>query len=212
VDVIEGFIRGHVGRDDVVIDVGANVGLYTRLMATLAKHVYAFEPNPDIFPRLQASAGAANVTLLPVAVSEKVGEATFYLDKRPGLSGAASSLVRLADLAEQGVTEPVRVSTTTIDRLCADGPLRPRLIKVDAQGHEPVLFRGAEETIRRCRPYLVFRFWESYWDAGFSELFARLEKDYTLIRLQDCADASRFYRRSRRDGTADIAAVPKAGW
>jgi FkbM family methyltransferase len=211
VDVIEDFIRGHVGRDDVVIDVGANLGLYTRLMATLAKHVYAFEPNPDLFPRLQETAGAANVTLLPVAVSEKVGESTFYLDKRPGMSGAASSLTRLPDLAEQGVTEAVQVGTTTIDRLCEEKPLRPRLIKVAVEGHEPMLFRGAEGTIRRCRPYLIFRFWESCWDVGFSELFARLEKDYTLIRLQDGADASRLYRRGRYDGTADIAAVPKAG-
>jgi FkbM family methyltransferase len=208
-DEIERFIRDHVTSDDVVIDVGANQGLYARVFAQLARQVYCLEPNPTVFPLLCRNVKARNVSLFQCAASDRVGAIEFYLDKRPNMGGVASSVNVLEDLHAQGMVEKVQVETTTIDRFCEVQGIEPTFIKVDVEGHEPALFRGARTTIERHQPILVFEFWETWWDKGFSTLFDELAADYRLIRVQDGADALRLYRKSRGDQGVDIAALPK---
>lgn len=206
-DDLERFIRYHVTPDDVVVDIGANQGIYTKMFSQLAKTVYCLEPNPTIFALLKKNVPGANVHPLQMAASDRTGEIDFYLDKRPEMGGVASSVNVLDGMG--GAVEKVSVKATTIDRLCEDFGIVPTFIKADVEGHEPALFRGARETIKRHQPLLVFEFWESWWDNGFSDLFAELEQSYHLVRIQDGANASHAYRMGRGDKTVDIAALPR---
>lgn len=209
-DDIERFIHYHVTADDVVLDVGANQGVYAKTFAQLAHQVYCLEPNPEAFAILKQNlqaACAANVETLPLAASEKSGKISFFLDKRPGVGGVASSINKLDGM--QDFVEEISVETTTIDDLCTSKGIAPTFIKVDVEGHEPAVFAGARMTIALHRPVLVFEFWETWWTKGFDSLFSELERDYHLVRIQDGANASSVYRGTRGNGNVDIAALPR---
>ena len=68
------FIRRYLRRDALAVDVGANVGLYTRVMARHAKAVLAFEPHPDCARHLRRTS-PLNATVIEYALSEHAGGA-----------------------------------------------------------------------------------------------------------------------------------------
>ena len=209
-DDIERFIRYHVTSDDVVLDVGANQGLYAKTFAQLAHQVYCLEPNPEAFAILKqnlAAARAANVETLALAASRQSGKVSFFVDKRPGVGGVASSINKLDGM--QDFVEEISVETTTLDDLCANKGIAPTFIKVDVEGHEPAVFAGARKIMALHRPVVVFEFWETWWTKGFDSLFSELERDYHLVRIQDGANASSVYRGIRGNGHVDIAALPR---
>ncbi len=150
-------LRRLVRPGDTVIDVGANVGVYTLRLAHLvgpSGRVFAVEPEPGNLALLRENVernGHANVTVLPVAASDHDGEAELSLspdnqgDHRviPGAGGRASVPVRAARL----------------DGLLADaGPVS--LIKLDVQGAEGLALAGLERTLARSPDAaLLFELW-----------------------------------------------------
>ncbi|MEM1098876.1 MAG: FkbM family methyltransferase [Planctomycetota bacterium] len=122
-----------------------------------------------------------------VALSDEPGEATFFVNvKRRGFSGLRRHGAETA--GADGVLEQ-RVPVETLDRLHpADAPLR--LIKIDVEGAELAALRGGAETIRRCRPTIVFECTRSGMDAfGYDSdamfAFFRDELDYEIFLLED---------------------------
>ncbi|HEX8246204.1 MAG TPA: FkbM family methyltransferase [Longimicrobium sp.] len=127
----------------VALDVGANVGAYALLLGQWVRpggRVYAFEPAAQAFAGLSrhvALNGLGDiVTLVPVAAAASTGTAAFAAD---GVSGANR-------LGSGGMT----VATVTIDDFCAREGIRPTVIKIDVEGAELDVLRGARETIRRA--------------------------------------------------------------
>jgi FkbM family methyltransferase len=132
---------------DTALDVGANVGAYALLFAqwvTPTGRVLAFEPAPDTFDALRRHAALNGVDGVldarRVALSDGAGTASFAAD---GISGAN----RLRGAGEGG--GGMAVETASLDELCAAENLSPRLVKVDVEGAELAVLRGARETIRR---------------------------------------------------------------
>lgn len=203
-DPISSFISQHVREGDVALDIGANQGLYTRELVAMGARVFAAEPNPRILPILQVQAPGA--TFIEAAVSDRTGTAEFFVDLREGLGGAASSLNQLDGMEE--VTERVTVPLTTIDMICAEREISPSFIKVDVEGHEKAVFNGARETIARCRPAMIFEFWETWWTNGVSDIFDQLAPDYDLVILQTGENAKDVYPFEARDGVVDIGCIP----
>jgi FkbM family methyltransferase len=72
------------------------------------------------------------------------------------MHGVASSVLTLQGLSD-GRTVDVR--TKTIDTWCEETGSVPALIKIDAEGTEPLILEGARETMRRHRPVLIFELW-----------------------------------------------------
>jgi FkbM family methyltransferase len=141
-----------------VFDVGAHIGLYTLLFAQRVGkegHVHAFEPEPENFGRLRANLALNNietVRLVRAAAAAESGTATLHVF-RPGL-GAWHSLGRptLPDPFVHGQTvEPtaeMQVPTVTLDEYCAhSGVERIDLLKLDVEGAEVDVLRGAEELL-----------------------------------------------------------------
>jgi len=131
---------------DVALDVGANVGPYTVLFGQwvgAAGRVMAFEPAPAAFRGLERQVALNRLTriveLHRAAVSDAVGEAEFVSDGSAGtnhLTGRAG-----------GEGHRIRVPTTTIDAVCAERGVRPRLVKIDVEGAELAVLRGARATL-----------------------------------------------------------------
>lgn len=167
----------------VFVDVGANIGYYPRMASRLvgpAGHVYAVEPQPPAIELLRANlAGLANATLLPLAMGEAEGEVDFFVRER----GDLSSLEPTNELDPGIATTAVKVRMSTLDRELAAAK-RVDLVKIDVEGFELQVLRGARETISRHQPLVTFEYIDTITSsrgvglADFAEFFREL--GYTL--------------------------------
>jgi FkbM family methyltransferase len=130
---------------DAVVDVGANEGYFTVLAARLgASRVIAIEPQVRLAPilRRQLELNQVSAELLSVALGEKKGVAQMSLGS--ALNTGSSSLVR------EGTGGSVDVEVRSIDELSATWP-RVRLMKIDCEGYEEPILRGACEFLKQRR-------------------------------------------------------------
>jgi FkbM family methyltransferase len=133
----------------VLFDVGANLGQSTLAMLEYfpAPTIHAFEPSPSTFRRLQRAVGhRANVTLVPAALGDQQGRLPFHVTSE---YSANDSL--LSPAWTEGVTV-VEVQVDTVDQYCArHGIERIDLLKIDAQGYDLHVLRGAAAMLRDRR-------------------------------------------------------------
>jgi len=149
---------------DVAVDVGANIGFFSVMMAALTGprgRVVAFEPAADNLERLRcniATAGAANVTVIDQPVSDTTEQVSFYLNSDSGGGHALWDPGRFPgntrSQAEQCI---VRMTTTTLDAAIAALDLPPpRLIKIDVEGAEHCVLSGAAGLLSNHGvPYII---------------------------------------------------------
>lgn len=139
--------------DGVIVDVGANVGLVSLLMARRFpdRPVHAFEPNPSTFAALEANAArnrAGNIQCHRAAVSEAEGTVLFEND--PVKRGTAS-------IALQQGEHSAEVPATTLDAFAAaQGVDRIGLLKIDVEGFETLVLRGAARVLAEVRPAVIY--------------------------------------------------------
>jgi FkbM family methyltransferase len=138
-----------------VIDVGANVGLYSLLLSRLtggSGHVVAFEPEPELFAALRANClanAAGNVTAVNCALGAAPGRAVFY---RNAFNSGDNRLGGLGWRAEGVEVEVARLDD--VHRGGAD------LIKMDVQGYELGVLRGMDRLVAANPGVEVyFEFW-----------------------------------------------------
>ena len=138
-----------LGPDSVAIDCGANVGVYSALMAECGATVYAFEPNPHAFAVLAARfADVVSVHLAEAAVSDHAGRAPLYLHRdageQPLRTSTGSSL--LASKANVSADNSVDVQVVDLDRFIRDLGRRVTLLKLDVEGVEVAILRKLLDT------------------------------------------------------------------
>lgn len=130
----------HVRQWRVAVDIGAHVGLWAKDLAERFEQVVAFEPIPlhrDCFAR---NVTAPNVYLHSVALGDAAGKVAMDWD------GANTGHTRVKEGAAGDVT------VQTLDMF--HGLPACDFIKVDAEGYEAKILRGARETILRHRPVI----------------------------------------------------------
>ena len=125
------FLQLLLGEDDVAVDVGANVGALTIPMAHVAKKVYAFEPQSEIFKMLeknvQSNGLGEKVVLVQAACGEKEGKASMAL-RQEGNWGSAT-------VVEGDEVDVVRLDSAIDEKV--------DLLKIDVEGFEVEVLRGA---------------------------------------------------------------------
>ncbi|MEI7820606.1 MAG: FkbM family methyltransferase [Verrucomicrobiota bacterium] len=166
--------------DWVTFDIGMNFGYFTCLLASICTEVHGFEPVGWLAGRARANVqlnAFANVTINELALSDHAGTAQLNLPAPDHCNWGTSSLVHKSS----SQTAVVEVPLETLDNYCAaHGVTRLDFIKVDVEGAEHLVFGGAERTLERLRPTIIFEFNE---ESG-TESYRLLEKlDYGLFDL-----------------------------
>ena len=141
----------------LIIDAGANIGTFTVALASAAPtaHVLSVEPVPttrDLLVHVIGANSLENVTVLPVALSDRVGSVLMEIPEADGQPVLALARIKYSDEGKPPLKTHVEVTTTTIDALLAADPRPVSLIKCDVEMHELELLRGARGTIRRYHP------------------------------------------------------------
>jgi FkbM family methyltransferase len=159
-----------LGPGDVFVDVGANLGVYTLAAAQSVGSgglVLAFEPSDQVYSYLRRSIGlnrCANVVSTKLALSDTKGEARLY-----------RSRIGSDSLESPGPDYDV-VPTDTLDHVIDSyAPERIRCIKIDVEGAELSVLRGAEGTLRRYHPDVILEVNPDTQRFGSDEIAAALE-------------------------------------
>jgi FkbM family methyltransferase len=122
----------------IFVDIGAHIGRWSLLVSKTASHVYSFEANPETYKYLLmniASNHIDNITAFNEGVSSASGKMRFFAES-PEHSGSSK-------IAQDGGLE---ISTITLDSLKLPAV---DLMKIDVEGHELEVLKGAEETLGR---------------------------------------------------------------
>lgn len=157
-------IKSLIKPGDVVLDIGANVGLHTVNFARATGpegHVYAFEPVARMAERNSLNCalnGLANVTIVDCALGDENGAVAMNVNTSDGGMEGTSSLLETVHVEKRPQhyeTQEVRIRR--LDDLIEElGPLsRLDFIKMDTEGFEPMVLKGAMETLRRHRPAMI---------------------------------------------------------
>ena len=142
-----------------IFDVGANNGQYLRMLRANLPHqnytVHCFEPGAVCFGRLSDGFGDDDkVRLNNLALGDQCGQATLYYDR----AGSELGSLTKRDLSHLGRSfdESETVEISTLDDYCAqNGIEKIHLLKIDVEGHELDVLRGAQRMLREGRVDLV---------------------------------------------------------
>jgi FkbM family methyltransferase len=178
-----------VRAGDIVLDCGANVGVFTRVaLNNGAKLVVAIEPAPENIECLRrnfkSEVSEGRVIVYPKGVWDKDDFLALHVD--PHNSAADSFLIN-----REGSHEVAKIPLTTIDKLVSELKLeRVDFIKMDIEGAEPRALEGGRETLKRFKPRMslsVYHAADHPRTVPAAALAAR--PDYT-IECGDCAEAN----------------------
>lgn len=132
------FLKSTLQPGWIVLDVGANIGIYSALASKLVGpkgKIFAFEPLKELHQILEknlAKNQCLNVTLIKKAVGETSGQTVIYVDQN---RGSSSTLVE--------TSRPFEVPRISLNEFCQENQIKPNFIKIDIEGAELSALRGA---------------------------------------------------------------------
>jgi FkbM family methyltransferase len=205
---IRRFINNFVRPGGVTFDVGANIGAISIYLARRAKHVYAFEPNLELFDRFASITECyGNISLIPKAVGDRIGKNRLNLSSAD-LNATASSFHIATDRS-------IEVECIRLDDWVREAGIAPSFIKVDAEFNDVQVIRGAVQILSEHRPVFLF---EAAGTENEIHLMEELSGSYRFVRIpfvsdpfwtREYVDALEFYRKHGAGRTVNIGGIPR---
>ena len=158
-----------------VVDVGANIGIYTALLAKIVGEkgkVYAFEPSPHNFNLLKKYNKSNNVTLVQAAVGDVTGEITLYISDKLNVDHQTYET--------DEIREKVNVSSYRLDDYLKNEKVD--FIKMDIQGFEHHALLGMKNILRNNANIKIFM---EFWPYGLIKAGSSPEKLLTFLHELD---------------------------
>ena len=185
---------------DRIFEAGANIGYYITVADQILNRnvsFFAVEPDPEVFRTLEINVAPieARIVIEKVAVSDKIGETSFFQSASSNLGSIRRSR-RTDDTA-------LTVTTTTIDNLCKKHNFNPSVLRMDIEGAEIFALRGAQEVLNAFRPKIFMELHPTLMTREeLSEIFAILRTNgyhalTILDRSYDSPSALRFLKRAQ---------------
>lgn len=195
--------------DGGFIDIGANIGQWSRIAAQIFPRVFAFEPDLHLAEHLRATM-PPNVTVYPVAISNRQGvgtlsiplvrgheelksRASLEMGVNPGFDGEVSRQVLTVPLDEHQFSNVA-------------------VIKIDVEGHEGQAIDGAQETIEREHPILIVEIEDRHHPNQSYPIFDRiLRLGYVCCYIDDDSKCIRAFERGALERLQPTGVVPPIG-
>jgi FkbM family methyltransferase len=199
---VTAWLRANIAGDDVCLDVGANIGYHACIMARMAPRgrVLACEPDPDSFALLVQNSNVnwLEAVLQPMNVALSDGTGQLTLHRIAGRSANTSIGVLSSDHLQAANLRPgpsFTAACTTVDEIIRREEIGLDVMKIDVEGAEPKVLRGARRTIA-ARPSLrILMEWSP-------EQLARAG-DGAETLLSEIDDQNLTVHRLRLDGTEE---------
>ncbi|WP_162848389.1 FkbM family methyltransferase [Paenibacillus nanensis] len=196
----------------VFADIGANIGFHSLYIASIGEsvHCVSFEPHPELHLQLKENAelnGFTNLTAYECAVADVSGDIDFRLQSMNAYNRGLSGSMQSVSTVDNAFTA-ARVAALTLDEALSDDQKnRVRAIKIDTQGIEFEVLRGAAETVRRSRPLVAFEY-HAYGTRPLEEMMALLP-GYMIYKLQAwTGELRRLEEEDPPDFEQDYIALP----
>ena len=193
---LQRIMKAIIRKDWTVIDIGANVGIHTVLMANEARdgHTYAFEPVIYNYHKLNTNvvlSGLNNISIYSYAVGQAAGNLNLKTIKQSRPEHGSSSLVENEHLAALGddAYDEVAVEVVALDDFVKQKNLKVDFIKMDIEGFEYWALLGMIDTINTQHPVMIIEYNVSRLD--FLQL-SNKDMESILGENYDCYEISKF--------------------
>ncbi len=174
-----------VKRAEVVVDIGANVGFFSKLCRDLFPnaHIYAIEPVPRIYECLQKNfSGDQKAILSDTAISDMNGQTTMSFD---------SGLSTISHLSTDG---NITVQTETLDSFVTRNSIESiDILKIDVETFEAHVLRGGRSALAMTKVLFIEVTMENnrnYTVSSLLKMLATDAYDYQLVGFRNYADKS----------------------
>lgn len=172
------WIRSFLKKNDVFLDVGANVGQYLFALQDILKHenIYAFEPNKKLCSRLERIFEDMNI--FPIALSDKNEEAEFKIPILKGKAVPSRGTLQI-EIKEDGedLHQIQKVKVMRLDRWAEIEDFKKiSFIKIDVEGNEMHTLHGAESVIRKFRPTVMVEMEQRHHTEPIWTLISEIER------------------------------------
>jgi FkbM family methyltransferase len=156
------FLIKNLKEKDIFYDVGAHYGFYTLLANEIIQEgeIHAFEPNPLIFNFLKNNVPKKkNIFLNNCALSEANKEISFFQSKKT--SGASTIIESVSNYGLYQFADYTRIAVPaiTLDDYVKSGHNPPTIMKIDVEGAESLVLKGAKNTLVQNNPILIVEIW-----------------------------------------------------
>lgn len=164
------------GKAKWVLDVGSYGGLFGIAAALMKNSVIGFEPNPILFKRTKAnqSLNGVDYKVIQIAVSDKNGKAMLGFNPNVRLTSGAS--------LERKGPAMMEVDLMFLDEIKVESTGNIGLVKIDVEGHEAAVIRGAKNLIKVNKPKLLI---ETMNDEKRKKEIISLLPDYKVVAFMD---------------------------
>lgn len=165
-----------------ILDIGANVGQFAVAASKMFPDatVYSFEPDPDTVQVLRKNVSAMQrVKVRELALGEEPGEVIFNVNKNTQVSSILPlHQGRLEAFPDATVTKTIKVPLDTLDRVFRNVEMEaPILLKIDVQGYEDRVLKGASNLLQRI-DYILF-------EASMKQLYEGERTFVEMIKLME---------------------------
>lgn len=178
------------GNGLILLDVGANVGDYSRSLRGQfpGANILSFEPNPETFAQLQQKTAGLRVQCHNMGMSNQSGSAAIFVNQLERTTGHASLYPEvLQNLHGYDAVDSVEIKLATLDDFCRDQGLeRIDFLKIDTEGHELKVLQGASGLLKAEKiDAIQFEFNEMNVISRvfLRDFFELLGKQFDLFRL-----------------------------
>jgi FkbM family methyltransferase len=198
----------HLQSGQVFIDAGAHYGYFSLLADTLGCQVHAFEPTPATFALLKKNTPAGRVNTIQAGLSDCNDVVIFYSFK--GSLSEYNSLIAdqymQRDWFKKEDCMEEHIQVLKLDEFCQEKKIIPDCIKIDVEGAEDKVIRGADYLLRDNQPAIIMEYHPGNPNGPHAFAASMLhEKGYSahIIGMDgmqfQCGDIEEYFRQTSID-------------
>lgn len=155
------YILDVVKKDQTALDIGAHKAGYLYYMqqkVTDTGKIFAFEPQSLLYNyilKIKKIFKWQNLQVAHLALSDTAGKVTLYIPSHKKMNSSSPGATIVAEVATDAVRAIEEVDTETLDSFCNRNNITPHFLKIDVEGNELRIFKGAVQTLKTYKPKIM---------------------------------------------------------